>query len=44
MIAAALYIDTARGPYVAMGMDCWGIERDATRLLTETLKAEAVVP
>ena len=28
---AALYVDVARGPYAAMlGVECWGIERDAT--------------
>ncbi len=28
---AALYVDVARGPYAAMpGVDCWGVERDAT--------------
>lgn len=30
MIPAALYVDVARGPYAAMGLDCWGVERDAT--------------
>jgi hypothetical protein len=29
---AALYVDTARGPYQSIpGVDCWGIERDATQ-------------
>lgn len=29
---AALYVDTRRGPYPAIpGVDCWGIERDATK-------------
>lgn len=29
---AALYVDTARGPYATMpGVDCWGVERDATQ-------------
>ena len=29
---AALYIDTKRGPYAGIaGVDCWGIERDATQ-------------
>lgn len=28
---AALYIDTTRGPYPALGVDCWDAERDATR-------------
>lgn len=28
---AALYIDAARGPYGAIpGVDCWGVDRDAT--------------
>ena len=31
MKAAALYIDTKRGPYAAMpDVDAWGVERDAT--------------
>lgn len=29
---AALYVDTKRGPYPSIpGVDCWGIERDATK-------------
>ena len=29
---AALYVDVARGPYATMpGVECWGVERDATR-------------
>lgn len=28
---AALYVDIDRGPYVAMGLDCWGVERDAAQ-------------
>ena len=31
MSLAALYIDASRGPYVDMGLDAWGVERDATR-------------
>lgn len=27
---AALYVDVAHGPYAAMGVDCWGVERNAT--------------
>ncbi len=27
---AALYVDVLRGPYVALGCDAWGEERDAT--------------
>jgi len=28
---AALYVDTVRGPYPAMGVDCWDEARDATK-------------
>jgi hypothetical protein len=28
---AALYVDVKRGPYAALGLDCWGVERDARR-------------
>lgn len=29
---AALYVDVKRGPYPAIpGVDCWGVERDATK-------------
>lgn len=28
---AALYVDVQRGPYQALGADCWDVERDATR-------------
>ena len=27
---AALYVDVDKGPYVGLGLDCWGMERDAT--------------
>ncbi len=27
---AALYVDVKRGPYLALGLDCWGMERDAS--------------
>ncbi len=26
---AALYVDVRRGPYAALGLDCWGEDRDA---------------
>ena len=29
-MTAALYVDVSRGPYVALGVDAWGEERDAT--------------
>jgi len=28
-MTAALYVDVERGPYAAMGLDCWGAERNA---------------
>lgn len=28
---AALYVDAKHGPYPALGVDCWGLDRDATR-------------
>jgi len=28
---AALYVDTKRGPYPALGVDCWDVGRDARR-------------
>jgi hypothetical protein len=32
LTVAALYVDTKRGPYPGLaGVDCWGVERDATR-------------
>lgn len=30
-MVSALYVDVRNGPYVSMGVDCWGIERDATQ-------------
>jgi len=30
-VIAALYVDTRRGPYPALGVDCWDEARDATR-------------
>lgn len=30
-MTAALYVDIQRGPYPGMGVDCWGIERDARK-------------
>lgn len=29
MSVAALYVDTRRGPYLGLDVDCWGVERDA---------------
>lgn len=29
MRIAALYVDVERGPYPALGLDCWGVSRDA---------------
>ena len=30
---AALYVDIQRGPYPALGLDCWGVDRDARRYM-----------
>lgn len=30
MQPVALYVDVARGPYAGMGVECYGVERDAT--------------
>ena len=28
-VPVALYVDVTRGPYAGLGVDCWGIDRDA---------------
>jgi hypothetical protein len=30
-VSAALYVDVRRGPYAALGVECWGEAEDATR-------------